>query len=113
LVPAGLSVVRALASAGYHVRALTRSPTNSATVALLASIGPNVEPVRFDLNEHATIAAAFAGADVVFGVTVPEDEALMAAPGSVEAEYKGLNETEQGVMMVKVAKEVGVGMVVL
>lgn len=110
---AGFSVVRALASTGYHVRALTRSPTKPATLELLATAGANVEAIHFDLNDAATITAAFTGADVVFAVTVPEDEALMAAPGSSEAQYKGLNETEQGVLMAEIAEEVGVGMFVL
>ena len=109
----GLSVTRALASAGYHVRALTRSPDKLATLELLATAGPNVEAVLFDLNDAATITAAFTGADVVFAVTVPEDDALMAAPDSAEAQYNGLNETEQGALMAKTAKEVGVGMFVL
>lgn len=109
----GLSVVRAFASAGFLVRALTRSPTKPATLALLASAGPKVQAVLFDLNDTSTIQAAFDGADIVFGVTVPEDGALMASPGSAEAGYSGLDETEQGVVMIKAAKEVGVGMFVL
>lgn len=72
-----------------------------------------MQAVLFDLNDANTIQAAFDGADIVFGVTVPKDGALMASPGSTKADYSGLSETEQGVLMIKAAKEVGVGMFVL
>lgn len=105
--------MRAFAGAGYHVRALTRSPSRPETIAQFASLGDNVEPFAFDINDQASMFRAFTGADVVFAVTVPEDDALMAAEGSSAAQRKGLTETEQGILLAQTAKTTGVGLFVL
>lgn len=104
-----LSVVRALAAAGYTVRALTRSPNSNAAQSLFTSVGENVKPTRFDLNDSSSVREAFTGADVVFALSIPEDDKLEAVPGTDAAKYDGLNETEQGLAMAEIASQVKVG----
>ncbi|KAL8277758.1 hypothetical protein RQP46_009880 [Phenoliferia psychrophenolica] len=104
----GFSVVKALAAKGYHVRALTRSPTGEKTVAKFAPLGPNVEPFHFDVSDAESIKMALEGAEVVFAVSIPEDDKLEAAPGSPESRYEGPNETEQGVAFAEAASAAGV-----
>lgn len=50
----------------YHVRAITRNPS-SAAAQVLASQGAEV--VSADLNDEASLQAAFAGSHILFGVT--------------------------------------------
>ncbi|KAK4699051.1 phosphatidylglycerol phospholipase C, partial [Phenoliferia sp. Uapishka_3] len=104
----GFSVVQALAGAGYHVRALTRTPKSAKAKALFTRLGSNVEPFSFDHNDSTCLHHAFAGVEVVFAVTVPEDDKLQAPAGSRAAIYEGLNETEQGIAMAEAAKRAGV-----
>ncbi|HEU4562961.1 MAG TPA: NAD-dependent epimerase/dehydratase family protein, partial [Longimicrobium sp.] len=56
----GREVVRLLAGAGHHVRALSRSPSND---ALLSRLG--AQPVRGDLFDAASLSAAVAGCEAV------------------------------------------------
>jgi uncharacterized protein YbjT (DUF2867 family) len=66
----GGGLVRAIAndpSGQFRARALTRDPGSDAARALAAL--PNVEVVKADLDEPASIEAAFRGADGAFCVT--------------------------------------------
>jgi uncharacterized protein YbjT (DUF2867 family) len=64
----GGGVARALLARGRPVRALTRSP-RSAPARALAALGAQV--VRADMDDPASLDAAFAGAEAVFGVQNP------------------------------------------
>lgn len=55
----GLPVVRALLERGHRVRGLARDPER------LRLLLPDVEPVQADLDDPASIRAAYAGADAV------------------------------------------------
>lgn len=90
------------------MRALTRSPNSNAARSLFTSV-ENVKPTRFDLNDSSSVREAFTGADVVFALSVPEDDKLEAVPGTDAAKYDGLNETEQGLAMAEIASQVKVG----
>ncbi|KAK3376160.1 NAD(P)-binding protein [Lasiosphaeria ovina] len=57
---------RFLADPRFAVRGLTRNPNSAASQALTAL---GAEMVRADLDDAAAVAAAFAGANVVFSVT--------------------------------------------
>lgn len=65
----GGSVVRSLAAAGFTVRAAVRDPDAPKARDLAAISG--VTLVTVNLDDKATLVAAYQGADVVFGVTVP------------------------------------------
>lgn len=64
----GGAVARRLLEAGWHVRALTRSP-KSKPAAGLATAGAEV--VRADMSDRASLDGAFAGAYGVFSVQNP------------------------------------------
>ncbi|KAJ2829053.1 hypothetical protein IWW50_001064 [Coemansia erecta] len=65
----GGSVLRALASdSKYHIRAITRS-TTSKKVLELALKYPHVSWHETDTSSNASVSAAVANADVVFGMT--------------------------------------------
>jgi uncharacterized protein YbjT (DUF2867 family) len=64
----GGAVARALRDAGHAVRALVRDPQAARARALAAE---GVRPVRGDLLDAASLAAAMAGADVTYAVTTP------------------------------------------
>src|ERR1035437_6414844 len=66
----GGGLVRAIAAdpgSGFTARAITRDPSSDAAKALAAL--PNVEVVQGDLEDPASIDAAFAGAHGAFCVT--------------------------------------------
>ncbi|KAK4148354.1 hypothetical protein C8A00DRAFT_39112 [Chaetomidium leptoderma] len=63
----GKGVIQAfLNNPAYQVRAITRNPSGASGQALAAQ---GVEVVSADLNDLASLKAAFAGSHVVFGVT--------------------------------------------
>ena len=62
----GGSVARRFLKAGFRVRGLCRNP-QSAAAEKLASEG--VEVLSIDLNDAATLAPAFHGANIIFSVT--------------------------------------------
>ncbi|GJD00686.1 nmrA-like family protein [Colletotrichum higginsianum] len=64
----GGSVARRFLAAGCRVRALTRD-VSSPSAAALAALGPDVELVTADLEDVASLEAAFRGANVIFSVT--------------------------------------------
>lgn len=101
-----LSVTKALAAAGYHVRALTRSPASEASVQTLGNL-PNVTPTYFDINDRKSAEAAFEGANYVYALTIPDFNAMAADPKE-DVKVQGLNEEAQGNMLADVAKEKGV-----
>lgn len=51
----------------YHLRALTRTPTSPAALAL--SSRPGIDVAFADANEPASLDQAFAGAHAIFAVT--------------------------------------------
>ncbi|KAJ9156213.1 NmrA-like family domain-containing protein 1 [Pleurostoma richardsiae] len=55
-----------LQTPGWEVRGVSRDPSSAASQAWAAK---GIEIVKGDLNDAASLAAAFAGADAVFGVT--------------------------------------------
>lgn len=68
----GSSVVSALLfsatmATSYHLRALTRTPTSPAALAL--SSRPGIDVAFADANEPASLDQAFAGAHAIFAVT--------------------------------------------
>ncbi|TQN71304.1 NmrA-like family domain-containing protein 1 [Colletotrichum shisoi] len=65
----GGSVARRFLAAGYRVRALTRDVSSPSAAALAAALGPDVELVTADLEDVASLEAAFRGANVIFSVT--------------------------------------------
>ncbi|KAL1615827.1 hypothetical protein SLS56_011669 [Neofusicoccum ribis] len=62
----GSVAARFLADPTYRIRGLTRDPTSAKALALTAQ---GVEMVRADLDDVSTLAAAFAGATLIFSVT--------------------------------------------
>ena len=64
----GGAVARRLLEAGWHVRALTRSPESKPAASLAAA---GAEVVRADMDDRASLDAAFAGAYGVFSVQNP------------------------------------------
>ncbi|KAK0642169.1 hypothetical protein B0T16DRAFT_394322 [Cercophora newfieldiana] len=63
----GKGVVSAfLNNPAYKVRAITRNTTSTAALALAAS---GAEVVQADIESPASLAAAFAGSSIIFGVT--------------------------------------------
>jgi uncharacterized protein YbjT (DUF2867 family) len=63
----GGAVARALQGAGFHLRGLTRKPDGERAAAL-ARHGVDVDVVKGDLDDEATLRRALAGAWGVFGV---------------------------------------------
>ncbi|KAJ2777526.1 hypothetical protein H4R18_005111 [Coemansia javaensis] len=85
----GSSVLKTLhATPGYRVRGVTRRPGGEAAQALAAQC-PDAEWVQGDLNDAGSLAAAFRGADVVFGVTdfFQPDVLARVAAGDQDAEF--------------------------
>ncbi|KAK3323102.1 hypothetical protein B0T19DRAFT_462409 [Cercophora scortea] len=63
----GKGVIAAfLNNPSYHIRALTRSPTSASALALSAQ---GLEVVQADINDPASLKAAFAGSHVIYAVT--------------------------------------------
>ncbi|KAJ1718452.1 hypothetical protein LPJ61_006622, partial [Coemansia biformis] len=100
----GGSVLKTLYKSGdYKIRALARNPSSD-TAHSLAVRYPGVEWVSADLNDTASLAKAFSGADVVFGITNFFQKDILAKVGSgdIDAEYN------QGKAIVDAAIEAGV-----
>ncbi|KAL6408116.1 hypothetical protein AUP68_08489 [Ilyonectria robusta] len=94
----GGSVARALARDGtFHVRAVTRDITSAAAKELAKE--PNLELVQADYAKPETLAAAFKGAEAVFGLTNFFDP---------EVQKDQLLEVKQGALMGDLCKELGV-----
>jgi uncharacterized protein YbjT (DUF2867 family) len=58
----------------FKVRALTRNPQSAAAEGLKAL--PNVEVVKADIGDIASLEKAFAGAEAVFAMTNTYDPAV-------------------------------------
>lgn len=90
------------------MRALTRSPSSPETLRTLSGLA-NVQPFPFDIEDRASVEAAFAGASVVFGISHPHREAMLADPTTQPPPAaEGLSEQEQGKRLADMAKEKGV-----
>ncbi|KAJ2784959.1 hypothetical protein GGI15_002087 [Coemansia interrupta] len=85
----GGSVLKTLYGTGqYKIRALTRNPTSDAAKKLQAAY-PNIELAAADLDAPETLQKAFAGSDVVFGVTqfFQKDILERVHQGDLDAEF--------------------------
>ena len=89
----------------WRVRAVTRNPSSAEALAL-AKAHPEVEVVRADATDKASLVAAFRGAAGVFGVTNPFSQRW--APGK-GADMDLHGEERQGQNLVDACKEAGVG----
>ena len=92
----GSATAAELLARGARVRALTRDPTSDAATALAAD---GAELVAMDLDDPASIVAAFTGASRVFSM------ATMADGGPAK-------ETRHGVAIAEAAVDAGVGYLV-
>jgi uncharacterized protein YbjT (DUF2867 family) len=90
----GGAVARALQGSGFRLRGLTRTP-ESEPAAALARSGVDIDVVKGDLDDEATLRRALAGAWGVFGVQ-----------NSQEAGVEG--EEAQGKRLATLAREAGV-----
>ncbi|EJD40782.1 NAD(P)-binding protein [Auricularia subglabra TFB-10046 SS5] len=79
----GGSVTRALAVAGYTVRATVRD-VNAPKAQELAKL-PNVELVPVDLSSVSKLAEIYTGADAVFACTVPGPEEMQQGKNMADA----------------------------
>src|SRR3977135_498957 len=90
----GGAVAQALQGAGFSLRGLTRKP-DSERAAALARSGVDVDIVKGDLDDEATLRRALAGAWGVFGVQ--------------NAQEAGVEREEaQGKRLARLAREAGV-----
>ena len=90
----GGAVAHALQGKGFHLRGLTRKP-DSERAAALARSGVDVDVVKGDLDDEATLRRALAGAWGVFGVQ--------------NAQEAGVEREEaQGKRLATLAREAGV-----
>ena len=64
----GGAVAQALQGKGFHLCGLTRKPEGERAAALVARLGVDVDVVKGDLDDEATLRRALAGAWGVFGV---------------------------------------------
>ncbi|KAH8645418.1 hypothetical protein BX600DRAFT_534344 [Xylariales sp. PMI_506] len=62
----GKGVIAAFADGPYHIRGITRNP-NSASAQTLSAQG--IEVVKADIDDLASLKAAFAGSHIIFAVT--------------------------------------------
>src|SRR6202040_3160483 len=90
----GGAVARALQGAGFHLRGLTRKPDGERAAAL-ARQGVDVDFVKGDLDEEASLRRALAGAWGVFSVQ-------NTAEAGVE------REEAQGKRLAMLAREAGI-----
>jgi len=89
----GGAVARALLTSGHRVRGLTRNTDSQASRAL-ADLG--AEMVTGDFTHRDSLTAAASGVDTIFLMTTPFESGVDA-------------ETEQGLMMIDVVRDAGVG----
>lgn len=86
----GGAVARALLARGHRVRALVRTPSSPAAVALRRA---GVEVVAGNLEDPASLDRALKGADALFGVTTP---------------FEGIaEEADKGMALVDAARRAG------
>ncbi|CEI67576.1 hypothetical protein FVEN_g5667 [Fusarium venenatum] len=85
---------------GWHIRGVTRDPTKPSSQAW---VDKGVELVKADINDIATLKLAFAGSNVVFGVTDfwgvvydPRTRDLAASTNRTETEVAYEVEKQQG-----------------
>ncbi|MFB9892582.1 NmrA family NAD(P)-binding protein [Planobispora takensis] len=90
----GAAIVRALLAAGHRVRGVVR-PVTPARPASLSRLHPDAEPVPADLLDPGSLAAAYAGADVVV-VQLPLVFAAGPALRQAEAVLAGLRKARVG-----------------
>jgi nucleoside-diphosphate-sugar epimerase len=105
----GGALARYLEGRGHHVRALVRQTPgaqSSKSGSPQADIDRDVEVVRGDLTDRASLQRAVAGMDVVFNVA-----ALYREAGRPAAEYRAVNAEAVGTL-VEVGREAGVRRVV-
>lgn len=98
--------MKALSQAGYHVRALTRTPDSAETKALFDGL-KNVTTVRCDINDLVSVRDALEGVHILYALSVADMNVMTAAPGA-DVKSTGLSEAEQGMRYADVAKEKGV-----
>lgn len=99
----GGHLARHLARSGRRVRALVRNP-NAPPARALAADG--IEVVKGDLTDRASIAAAMAGASIVYNIAALYREASLP-----ESAYRAVNAEAVGVIIEEAARG-GVGRVV-
>lgn len=95
----GNHLARHLAASGHQVRALARNPAK-------ATLGPNIEVVRGDLLERASVKAACQGVDVVYNIA-----ALYRQAGLPKDAYQNVNARAVG-WLIEEAAAAGVKRVV-
>ena len=76
----GSTVARNLVAGGYPVRALVRNPD-----AATAKLGPDIEYVRGDLDDRATLPGALRGVDAAYLATAPAPEMVGQEGNFIEA----------------------------
>ncbi|KAJ2079440.1 hypothetical protein H4R24_003769 [Coemansia sp. RSA 988] len=85
----GGSVLKTLyASAKYKLRAISRNP-DSCIAKNMSEAYPGVEWMTADMNDLLSLRKAFAGADIVFGMTNFFEQDILAkvAKGDMDAEF--------------------------
>ncbi|KAH8749734.1 hypothetical protein F5883DRAFT_580649 [Diaporthe sp. PMI_573] len=89
-----------LREGGWHIRGITRDPSKPSSQAWADK---GVELVKADINDVATLKSAFAGSNVIFGVTDfwgvvydPKTQALAASTARTETEVAYEAEKQQG-----------------
>lgn len=76
----GSTVARNLVAGGHPVRALVRNPD-----AATAKLGPDIEYVRGDLDDRATLPGALTGVDAAYLATAPAPEMVGQEGNFIEA----------------------------
>ena len=76
----GSTVARNLLAGGHRVRALVRNPDAAA-----AKLGPDIEYVRGDLDDRATLPGALTGVDAAYLATAPAPEMVGQEVNFIEA----------------------------
>jgi uncharacterized protein YbjT (DUF2867 family) len=76
----GSAVARNLLAGGHRVRALVRNPDAAA-----AKLGPDIEYVRGDLDDRATLPGALTGVDAAYLATAPAPEMVGQEVNFIEA----------------------------
>lgn len=96
----GSVAARFLQDPSYRIRGLTRNPSSPRALALAAQ---GIEIVHADLDDVASLTAAFAGANLIFSVTNywepffrPDSRAAAAAQGISCRKYAYDVEVQQG-----------------
>ena len=85
----GGRLARALVRSGHHVRGLVRRESQAADIR-----AAGIEPVLGSLEDHATLARAVQGADVIYNIAAVYREAGIAA-----STYRAVNATAVGALI--------------